>query len=108
MRTGLLLLLHYRHGDDAPLLFDEHVAWGRRHADPITARVPDRHDNDRNPDRALRVGYVSADLRDHPVAYFFEPILAAHDAAQVHVTLYSNAAASVAGCSAGARRSGAG
>jgi predicted O-linked N-acetylglucosamine transferase (SPINDLY family) len=93
VRTGLLLLLHYRHGDDAQLLFDEHLEWGRRHADPVTARAAaSAHGNDRDPERPLRVGYVSGDFRDHPVAYFFEPILAAHDASQVHVTLYSNTA----------------
>jgi predicted O-linked N-acetylglucosamine transferase (SPINDLY family) len=90
VRTGLLLLLHYRHGDDPQLLFDEHRRWGKLHADPLMTDAPP-HDNDRDPNRApLRVGYVSADLRDHPVAYFFEPILAAHDKSRVQVTLYSS------------------
>jgi predicted O-linked N-acetylglucosamine transferase (SPINDLY family) len=41
----------------------------------------------------LRVGYVSADLkRAHPVTYFFEPILANHDSAQVHTVCYSGVA----------------
>jgi hypothetical protein len=29
--------------------------------------------------RPLRIGYVSPDLREHPVAYFIEPILAPHN-----------------------------
>jgi predicted O-linked N-acetylglucosamine transferase (SPINDLY family) len=38
----------------------------------------------------LRVGYVSADLRDHSVAFFIEPVLAARDRDEFHVTCYYN------------------
>lgn len=36
----------------------------------------------------LRIGYVSADFRNHPVAFFIEGILRAHDPAQVTVFAY--------------------
>lgn len=36
----------------------------------------------------LRIGYVSADFRDHTVAYFIEPVLAAHDRTAVEVHCY--------------------
>ena len=52
--------------------------WGRRFADPLTRAAPEPR-NDLAPLRKLRVGYVSADLRDHSVAYFVEPIFARHD-----------------------------
>jgi protein O-GlcNAc transferase len=45
--------------------------------------------NTREPERRLRVGYLSADLRGHPVGYFIEPILENHDRAQVEVVCYS-------------------
>lgn len=38
--------------------------------------------------RPLRVGYVSADFRDHAVAWFIEPVLEHHDPAQVQVFCY--------------------
>ena len=45
--------------------------------------------NPRDPTRRLRVGYLSPDLRSHPVASFFEPVLAHHDARAVEVFCYS-------------------
>lgn len=43
--------------------------------------------------RRLRVGYLSSDLRDHPVAYLLSDVLLAHDRAAVEVFLYSHGAA---------------
>jgi protein O-GlcNAc transferase len=40
--------------------------------------------------RKLRVGYVSADFRRHPVAFFLESVLRAHDRETIEVTCYSN------------------
>jgi len=39
----------------------------------------------------LRVGFVSADLRKHPVGYFFESVLAQLDRARIEPIAYSNA-----------------
>jgi protein O-GlcNAc transferase len=47
------------------------------------------HDNAADPDRRLRIGYVSADFRCHSVAYFIEPILACHDRARFEVYCYA-------------------
>ena len=41
--------------------------------------------------RPLRVGFVSADLRKHPVGYFFESVLAHLDRARIEPIAYSNA-----------------
>src|SRR5450432_225763 len=79
-------------------LLAEHVTWDARFAAPLdpgpaAPGVPRRYSPsvDRNPDRRLRIGYVSPDLRSHAVASFIEPIIAAHDRTQVHVTCYSDA-----------------
>ncbi len=42
-----------------------------------------------SPDRRLRIGYVSPDLRAHSVSRFMEPLLAEHDRRQVEVVCYS-------------------
>lgn len=39
--------------------------------------------------RRLRIGYVSPDFRAHAVAFFFEPLLAAHDRAKVEIFCYA-------------------
>ena len=55
-------------------------------ADPKTG-----HTNTANPDRRLRVGYVSADFRNHPVGFFIANVLAAHDNGRVETFCYSAA-----------------
>lgn len=46
------------------------------------------HENDRDPERRLRVGYLSADFVDHSAALVFAPIIEGHDRAQAEVYLY--------------------
>jgi len=88
-QSSLLCLagLHERH--DAERVLAEHREWGARHGTP--PQPPPPHANERSPERRLRIGYVSADLREHAMAYFVEPVLAGHDAASFEVVLYSNA-----------------
>lgn len=63
--------------------------WARRFA-PSSDHGASPHDNNADPDRRLRIGYVSADFRQHSVAYLIEPILAAHDRTRVEIFCYSN------------------
>ena len=66
-----------------------HFEWGRAlEARTAAARLP--HDNDPDPARRLRVGYVSADLRLHSVAFFLYPVLRRHDHAVVEIYCYDN------------------
>ncbi len=84
---NLLLLRHYWHGDEPAGLKEEHADWARQHTPPPASRKP-IFDND--PDRRLRIGYVSGDLCEHSVAHFIEPLLRAHDREQVEVIAYGN------------------
>ena len=88
--SNLLLMMHYLPGQNAEELFAEHRRWAQTHAN-IPGGVA-HHANSRDPERRLRVGYVSPDFRDHPVAFFFEPLLANHDRNAVEPVCYSNVA----------------
>ncbi|WP_109111272.1 hypothetical protein [Azospirillum sp. TSO35-2] len=56
---------------------------------PYAAVPPTDHPNRPDPERRLRVGYVCADFRAHPLACFAEPVLAAHDRGRFEVYGYA-------------------
>ncbi|MEW5865148.1 MAG: tetratricopeptide repeat protein, partial [Pseudomonadota bacterium] len=72
----------------------EEVFAAHREAAGTLGAAPDPrpHANDPDPDRRLRVGYVSADLRRHSVAFFFEPLLENHDRRAVEPFCYAASA----------------
>ena len=93
--SGLLFTMNHNPTVSAAALFEEHCRVGerleravrqgeRRHA----SREP-RPAHDARPERRLEVGLVSADLRNHAVASFVEPLLRewqGHD--NLRVTVY--------------------
>jgi protein O-GlcNAc transferase len=66
----------------------EHVAWGDHAAQSHVASHAWPHSRD--PERKLRVGFVSSDLGQHPVGFILLPLLEALDRTQFDVTCYSN------------------
>lgn len=50
------------------------------------------HENDRDPDRGLRVGFVSPDMHKHAVAYLIEPVWQAMHAGRHRIFAYANVA----------------
>ena len=87
--SNLVFVLNYSDQVSPEEIFDEHREWARRHADPLTAAVRP-HPNPRTGGRALRVGYVSPDFREHAVTCFFESTLAHHDPGRVAAYCYSD------------------
>ena len=69
-------------------IFNEHLRFGREFARPPLA--PHQAHVDADPQRRLRLGYVSGDFRDFAVAWFIEPVLAHHDHTAFEVYAYSN------------------
>lgn len=61
--------------------------WNARFALPRVDGTRDR--GDRDPDRPLRIGYVSADFGNHPIGHFVLGVLAHHAPEQFSVTVYS-------------------
>jgi predicted O-linked N-acetylglucosamine transferase (SPINDLY family) len=72
--SDLLQALHYQAGVTLSELEDAHAEYERQHAAPLrpTSRP---HAINYDPDRRLRLGFVSADLRRHPVGYFTIPFV---------------------------------
>jgi protein O-GlcNAc transferase len=88
IHSNLLFTMTYAQDVDEETLYRGFRAWEARHARPLyaEARAPT---NDRDPERRLRVGYLSADLRDHPVGHNLLASLEWHDRSQVDLTLYA-------------------
>ena len=87
--SNLILVALTDPGYDARALLSEGRRWARLHAEPM--RPYQRpHTNDKNPDRPLRVGYVSPDFRAHPMIQFLTPVLAHHDRSAFEIHLYSS------------------
>ncbi len=63
--------------------------WWRVIGPAVAARPPLTHRNDRTPDRKIKLGYVSADFRNHSAGLSFRSILLNHDTSQFDVTCYS-------------------
>ena len=85
--SNLLLSLNYTQHDPEEI-FKEHRRWSDNHAQPIQPLPSAAPDWD--PDRCLRVGYVTPDLDRHSVGYFFRPLLGAHNAAAVETFCYTH------------------
>ncbi|MCF8506897.1 MAG: tetratricopeptide repeat protein, partial [Caulobacter sp.] len=81
-----LLALNYSPGLSPAEVADEHRRWGCLCQEAAPQPAP--HDNPPDPERVLRIGFVSADFRHHSVAYFLIPVLPALNRRRVRVTCY--------------------
>ena len=71
--------------------FEEHIRIGDLMEAPYRGTWRE-HDNDRDPERDLRIGFVSGDLRDHPVANLIEPVWQAIKRGRNRIVAYSHGA----------------
>ena len=69
-------------------LLEQHRIWGRSVEIPA-ARRPIKHPPARPPGGKLRVGFMSSDLRQHPVGYFALPLFDHLDRDRFEVFVYS-------------------
>ena len=75
---------------DAEALFSAQRVFAERFEAPLRAHWRG-FENDKDVLRPLRVGFVSGDLRDHPVGRFLLPLLEHLDPAQMTAVAFSNA-----------------
>jgi protein O-GlcNAc transferase len=86
--SNLTYALNFQSLEAQPIL-DECLRWNERFAAPLLPRaVAPVHD--RSPDRRLKVGYVSADFREHCQSLFTTALLSQHDHASFEVFCYSS------------------
>ncbi len=85
---NLLLCMVYAASVTPEELADTAITYSKIIADPLRRARPLL--TDKNPARRLRIGYVSADFRNHAVNFFFEPLLKLHDRKDFEVFGYSN------------------
>jgi len=70
-------------------LNDLHAEWDRRYAIPLNIALQD-YDNDPNPDRTMRVGFVSSNFGRHPVGYFIVNLLEHRRVGTIETVCYSD------------------
>jgi protein O-GlcNAc transferase len=91
--SNLVLAAQYHPGFDTAGIRRILAEWDERYAKRYRkAIVP--HGNVRDPEKRLRIGYVSADFRSHVVARNIEPLLREHDRGGFEIFCYSNSPSS--------------
>jgi protein O-GlcNAc transferase len=85
-----LFTLHHGAGNTPELLFAEAKRLGAALETSLASQRSSLHANDWDTNRRLRIGYVSPDLRRHPVGFFLAPVLEAHDREAFEIFAYSD------------------
>lgn len=88
LRSNFIFSLHYSPELNQQALFEEHRKWGQKHAPRGMAKIS--HSNTIEPERKLRIGYISPDFRNHVAAGYIELFLEAHNRTVVEVHGYGN------------------
>src|SRR5262249_7203978 len=86
---NLVYMLSYLPGFDAATIGEENRRWNEQHAAPLAKRIQP-HTNEPNPDKRLKIGYVSSDFREHCLSFYNLPLLTAHDHAKFEIVGYSD------------------
>jgi protein O-GlcNAc transferase len=71
---------------DPAMLLAEHRKWWEIHGKDVK---PMPHTNSREPDRKLRIGFVSPDFREHSVTHFLLPLFENIDKSQFEFVCYA-------------------
>lgn len=85
--TSLLYKLNLTHTISAQDIFEEHLKFGTM-LEKSLKQVNVSHENNKDPERKLRIGYVSPDFRKHSVSYFVEPVIRFHNREEVESFAY--------------------
>jgi len=88
IQSNLFFLLNNQPDITPEALFAEYQRFDAHFGIPLRANWRP-HDNPRQPDRRLKIGYVSPQFRCHSTRHFLEPLLSCHDRRQVELYAYA-------------------
>jgi predicted O-linked N-acetylglucosamine transferase (SPINDLY family) len=87
--SNLIYTLHFHPDCSAGAIAEECRRWNRLFAEPLQ-RLSLPYPNNRDPERKLRIGYVSPDFRSHPVGRFLLPLIEHHDRRSFELFAYAH------------------
>ncbi len=87
-RSGLIVATMYS-TDDPAVLHAQGEKWEQNHGMPLRSFIK-RHNNTRDGERRLRIGYLSGDFRNHAAARWIEPLLVGSKHPDFEVFCYNN------------------
>jgi len=87
--SNFVFTLNYHPDYDSQAILAEHRHWARLFAEPLATQIRP-HDNDRAPDRRLRIGFVSPNLCAHPVGYLLLPLFSHRDPRRTEIVCYTD------------------
>jgi protein O-GlcNAc transferase len=88
IHSSLVFNLNYLSATTPESIFQEARRWNTLYAAPLASGIQ-RHANRRDPERRLRLGYVSPDLYGHPITRFVLPVFEHHDRSRFEVFAYA-------------------
>jgi predicted O-linked N-acetylglucosamine transferase (SPINDLY family) len=86
--SNLIFLLDLMETTDVRTQQEERRRWYLQHAQKHESKAKP-HRNNRDPDRKLRIGYVSADFKNHSAFHAIAPVICGHDRSDFEVFCYS-------------------
>jgi predicted O-linked N-acetylglucosamine transferase (SPINDLY family) len=86
---GLVFTLLYHPSSTPKMLREELDRWNEAHAAPLEKFIQS-HRNEPDPDRRMRIGYLSPDFRQHTLASNLTPLFRHHNRNQCELFFYAN------------------
>ena len=91
IHSNIILTLNYHPKSDAQTIQKECAYWNQRHAEPLKKSIRP-NTNHPDPERRLRIGYVSPCFREHVDSFFTIPLFANHNHRQFEIFNYADVA----------------
>jgi predicted O-linked N-acetylglucosamine transferase (SPINDLY family) len=88
VHSNLIFALYYQPNQNQQTVAEEQERWNTRFCAPFRHLVQP-HTNNRDPDRRLKIGYVSAGFRDDAIGANLWPLIKSHDHRNFEILCYS-------------------